>query len=270
MSDNDNDQRPRVLGSNLDRDRAVGKMAAELRRHQPQSEPFDFSSLVPADHESLPSKAEWEKHQEWSKRSRRLHSAGVVSAILPEDLEWVVRDELPIETPALYNVRSWNNKRSTLSYSFSVLGLVGLKGQGKTLAGAWLLAKHGPGLYCSAENLRASFKSYSAVDRALWNKALKTRVLVLDEMGREADAESADAMLFDVINSRRGRAGHDQMWTLLMGNLSEEAFRARYDASTVDRIEQQGAIITVKGPNLRTRVVDRLRASRTARDGGEP
>lgn len=263
------DKPRRILDSNLERDRAVQRMGAELKREQPVSEPFDFWSLVPADQE-YPPRARWEEEEVRAQRAQRLEHAGIVPTILEEDFDSVVRDALTIETPALRNVRSWDNKRCTLSYSFGVLVLVGLKGQGKTVAGAWLLAKHGPGLYCSAEALRASFKATAAVDRGLWRRALRTRVLVIDELGREADAETADAALFDIINSRRGRAGREQLWTLLMGNLSEEAFRARYDDITVDKIEQQGAIITVRGENLRTRVVDRLNASKNAREGGEP
>lgn len=258
----------RVLGSNLERDQAVQKLGRELERHEPP-EPLDaadFLALIP-DLTEAPTRAEYERKRLEAERERRLHDAGIANALTGEDLERLIRDELE-ETDSLRTVRRWQHARSTGTSAFSVLVLLGLRGVGKTVAAGGLLAEHGPGIYCSAEALRASFKATSAMDRELFRKAQRTRVLVVDEVGRESDAESADAMLFDVINGRRGRAGgRDQLWTMLMGNISEKDFRERYDPSTVDRIEQQGAILRARGANLRERLVDKMRAAK--REGGQ-
>lgn len=253
------------LGSNLDRERAVAQLGRDLARHEPAAplDASDFFALIPAVDASAPTREEHDRRRIEAERERRLIAAGVATALTADDLEWLIRDELPLDTDSLRTVRRWDHARSTGTSAFSVLVMLGLRGVGKSVAAGWLLAKHGPGIYCSAEMLRASFKATNAQDRDLYRRAQRTRVLVVDELGRESDAESADAMMFDVINGRRGRAGgRDQLWTMLLGNISEKDFRERYDPSTVDRIEQQGAILRARGSNLRERLVDKMRAAK--------
>ena len=239
------DAAERAAAPNPERDRAVEVLGEELDRLLPVGDRVDFRALVPPSADELPSRAEWDCKQAELERAQRLHDAGVEVALTEQDLEWLVRDGVPPDpSSALRSVWRWEQARLKGRADFAVLVLLGLKGRGKTFAGAWLLAHYGPGLYCTAEQLRASFKAAYGPERELYRRALKTRVLFVDELGREADAESADAMLFDVIAARRGRpvlGGESklryQRWTLLASNaLSEQAFRARYDESTVDRI----------------------------------
>jgi hypothetical protein len=269
---------------NIDRERALDKLGKQLDRMEPVTTPFDFASLVPDQDECMASDAELERARIVAEREDRLCDSGIAKAITEDDFQRVVhawREEskrifpvigaegFPHYTQALRNVVGWENKRSTGTYAFAVLVLLGLKGIGKTVAGAWLLAGHGPGLYTTAEQLRASFDSKLERERELYYRALKARVLFVDELGREKDAVTADAMLFDVVNNRRGRAGRSgQLWTLLAGNLSDEDFRKRYDGSTVDRIEQLGVIVKVEGDNLRGRLIDELREQKKRERGG--
>lgn len=256
---------PRILDSNLERDQAVERLGAERKRQEP-AEPTDFWKLIPTESGNARSREDYDRADREAEREQRLRAAGIIAALTDDDLDGLIRDDLALETNALESVKRWDNARSTGSFAFSVLVLLGLRGVGKSVAAGWLLAKHGPGCYCSAEALRASFKATNGPDRELFRRALRTRVLVVDEIGREDDAQSADAMLFDVVNARRGRGrdhtARDQLWTLLLGNISEKDFRERYDPSTVDRIEQQGAILRAKGPNLRERLVDKMRAAK--------
>lgn len=255
----------RVLGSNLERDQAVEQLGAELKRHEP-AEATDFWKLIPAESANARSREEYDRAEREAEREQRLRASGIVTALTDDDLDALIRGKLALQTNALDSVRRWVNARSTGSFAFSVLVLLGLRGVGKSVAAGELLGDHGPGCYCSAEALRASFKATNGPDRELFKRALRTRVLVVDEIGREDDAMSADAMLFDVVNARRGRgrdhASRDQLWTLLLGNISEKDFRERYDPSTVDRIEQQGVILRATGPNLRERLVDKMRAAK--------
>lgn len=262
----------RAAAPNPERDRAVEVLGEELDRLLPVDERFDFRSLVPASAAELPSRAEWERKQAELERAQRLHDSGVEVALTEQDLEWLVRDGVPPDpSSALRSVWRWEQARRNGRADFAVLVLLGLKGRGKTLAGGWLLAHYGPGVYCTAEQLRASMKAAYGPERDLYRRALRTRVLFVDELGRETEAESADAMLFDVVNSRRGRPPvrgdsklRYQRWTLLAGNLSERDLRARYDESTVDRIEQQGVILTAKGDNRRVRLIDQIKRDRGA------
>lgn len=268
-SDQHDDESPRVLGSNAERDRAVEKLGKELKRHEPV-ERFDFRALVPPGVHRLPTQADADVIAAKALRAKRLQDAGIVDALMAQDYEWLVEDgEPPEPSGALRRVWRWQARRREGATDFTSLVLVGLKGRGKTVAGAWLLAHYGPGVYCTAEQLRASFEApYYAADRELIRRAYLTRVLFVDELGREKDAESAKACLFDVINSRRGavydgmtlRPLEFQRWTLLAGNISEKDFKARYDESMVAKLEQQGAINTAKGPDLRVRLIDRLKS----------
>lgn len=274
MTDRDEDFRgiPRVLGSNLERDKALAKLDKQLERMEPAPPVTkqDFWAMIPSKDQLRGPDLDVLRAELELEREARLEASGILTAITEEDRDWLIRDALPLETDALYNVKGWDHKRSSLSYAFSVCVLVGLTGRGKTVSAGWLLAKYSPGLYCTAEELRASFDSFAAKDRALFRKALQTRVLVIDELGREKDAVTADAMLFEIVNARRGRPnahltrkGHHQLWTLMLGNIDEQVFRARYDAVTVSKIEQLGAIFTVEGENLRGRVIDKLMRGET-------
>lgn len=267
-----NHDEQRVLGSSLERDQAVEKLGDELERMEPPEKvtKIDWAKLIPAADQLHAPDPEVVRRGLERDRELRLEKCGILTAITEEDRDWLVRDALPIETDALYNVKAWDNKRSSLSYAFSVLVLVGLKGRGKTLGAGWLHGKYDPGVYCTEAELCASFEASSAADRALYKRARSTRVLTIDEIGRAPDAKVADAMMFEIVNARRGRpganlsrAGHHQMWTLGLSNLAEAKFKKRFDAPTIDRIEQLGAIITVTGENLRGRVIDKLTKGET-------
>jgi hypothetical protein len=262
---------------NAERERAARRLGEELRRHEPAGT-VDFRVLVPPNVDELPSRDEWQSKQDEAERARRLHDADVVRALTEQDVEWLVRDGAPPDpSAALRRVWRWEERRRKGEGDFTVLVLLGLKGRGKTLAGAWLLANYGPGVYCTAEQLRAAFVAPPyAAERDLVRRAHLARVLFVDELGRERDAETANASLFDVINCRRGRVSVEgatprglryARWTLLAGNITEATFRERYDASTVAKIEQQGFILTAQGPDLRVRMIDRIKRAKGAKGG---
>lgn len=206
----------------------------------------DFDALVadlaargPTADELAPALAEVERQA----RIDRLKDSGIAEVITPADVAAVAADALD-ETHALRAVRRWVNARSGSATSpYAFLGLLGATGRGKTVAGAWLVARLG-GAYVTAEALRRAYTGHWR-DRQKFERLTSTRVVVLDDVGTEAEEESARACMFELINLRsRG-------WTLLTSNLSREEFDERYDDRTLGRIEGNGALVQVKGTDLR-------------------
>jgi DNA replication protein DnaC len=284
----------------MERDKAVAQLGRQLERQAPVTEPFDFWALVPGKDELPPENPAIERARIELERGRRLLDSGIDKAITDEDFDrltkaWrkhvevvngkervtfepvIAKPGKPLEpwqvafecdTDALRNVHRWQNARSTRSSSFGVLALLGETGVGKTVSFGWLLAGLG-GMYTTAEKLRASFASTHYRERELYLRALKTMVLIVDELGCESDAEGANAMLFDLMNSRRGTGRSGLFWTGFASNLSDDDFRGRIDPRTVYRIEQLGVVFTCKGDNLRGRLIDQLKKDKAKREGRE-
>jgi hypothetical protein len=246
---------------NNEHERNKAKLAAELDRHEPKAEPFDFWSLVP-DY-GPGDKSAWEAAQAREGRLARLKASGVIPAITEEDVRWIVDGALPMDTQALREVRLWHSARmSGRASALNTLVLVGMRGRGKTVAAAWLIANvDTSGCYCTAEQLRLSRRGTRAEERVIYHRALKAGCLVVDEIGREDDLPSADGALFDVINGRRGRLGYRRSWTVLAGNISEDVFKARYDESTISKVLQTGMVVTCHGDDLRVSWRERMQAA---------
>lgn len=179
-------------------------------------------------------------------RAERLERSGVSGAVTAEDFEAVCDDTLK-STHALSAVRRWLVGRAKNPRPFTTLALVGETGRGKTLAGAWLIAKLG-GYYTTADGVRRLFSSYGWKDGQKLEDLMRSRVLVLDDVGTEQRPEESVPAIYEVVNARAGLA---RGWTLITGNLAEDVLRARYGERTIRRIEHQGAMFTVKGPDLR-------------------
>lgn len=214
--------------------------------------------------------------RERSRRRERLEASGIADAIMPEDVECVVRDQFPEQSHALRLVKRWVYVHGTLNMrAFSWLVMTGLRGRGKTVAGAWLLAfeeqgaasrgqardvrsskpsdHYNPhaGLYVHAEVLRRARTDWK--ERALFERACNARTLVVDELGTEGDERdeedaSAKRMLAELVTRR---AGLSTAWTFLIGNVAEEELVPRYDERAIEKIRQRGRFVICEGPNLR-------------------
>lgn len=210
----------------------------------------DFLALAEAAMGSAPSPEAVRRSQEREAaelREARLVESGVRGAITDEDCERIVADS-QLETHAIRSVKRWLNVRSgSATKPMTTLVLVGLTGRGKTVAGAWLLARIG-GRYATAETLRRSVVSTHWREAAPLEQLINTRCVVIDDAGGELDANSAAAAMFELINRR---SGHSRSWTLVTANMPHEEFRERYGERTIRRIEHQGAIIEVAGDDLR-------------------
>lgn len=218
------------------------------------SKPNFFEALA-ADESAWRSVEEVKKEQEQLDREAREenlldHRCGVVGAITAEDRQAIITGQGLLRTHALAACQRWFNVRSgSSSRPMSMMALVGLSGRGKTMAAAWLLARVG-GRYVTAETMRRAFVSTHWRDAGKFDELVAQRCLVIDEAGCELDGTTALAAMNELINRRLGL---ERAWTLITANIIEEEFRQRYGDRTIRRIEHMGAIIQVKGDDLRRR-----------------
>jgi hypothetical protein len=203
--------------------------------------------------------------RERTRRRERLEASGIAKAIMPEDIEMVVNDVFPEQTHALRLVKRWAYVHGSLNMrAFSWLAMTGLRGRGKTLAGAWLLALDDnleghfnahSGLYVHAEVLRRARSDRK--ERPLFERACDARTLVVDELGTEGDERDPDddspkRMMSELVTRR---AGLSTAWTLLLGNVAEDELVARYDERAIEKIGQRGRFVVCEGPNMRRPLV---------------
>lgn len=222
-------------------------------RDQPGDTPLKadfFSALASSAAEAAPSEDQVrraERRLEAERRETQLVETGVRGAITDEDVRAICTDSLA-ETHALRSVTRWFQARSAGSpRPLSTLVLVGLTGRGKTVAGAWLLARLG-GRYVTAEALRRAVVGTHWRDGVVLADLLNTRCVVVDDAGGEHEANGAKAAMFEFLNKR---VGDSRGWTLVTANLTAAEFAERYGERTVRRIEHQGAIVEVAGNDLR-------------------
>jgi DNA replication protein DnaC len=203
----------------------------------------EAKAFAPSDEEARKA----EQRLDMQQREPRLDESGIRGSITEEDFRAICAGSLQ-DTHALRTVQRWVNARSSGSTRpLSTLVLVGLTGRGKTVAGAWLLAKLG-GRYITAEALRRVVVGSHWRDAATLVDLLNTRCVVVDDAGGEHEANGAKAAMFELVNKR---VGHGSAWTLITANLTAAEFAERYGERTIRRIEHQGAIVEVSGDDLR-------------------
>lgn len=177
-------------------------------------------------------------------REERLE--GVRGVIPDDDYARLVTGDLK-QTDALMAIKRWHETRPLMKSPFSMMVLLGEPSRGKTLAAGWLLAEVG-GFYITAEELRRLYRGYGVVSEARLDRLLKSRCLVVDDVGTELEEESAQSAIFEVVNRRQGL---HRGWTVFTGNITTQEFAMRYGDRTVRRIQHQGAFAEVGGPDLR-------------------
>jgi DNA replication protein DnaC len=222
------------------------------RRDTPRR--FDFTALA-NDEKAWRSAEDVKAAQELTARDMREQCllddrCGIRGAITAEDRATIIADNGLQNTHALRAVQRWFNIRSgSVQRPVSALALLGETGRGKTFAVAWLLARVG-GMYITAEAMRRLFVSTHYRDSRRFDELLEQRCLVIDDVGTELDALTAQAAMFEAVNRR---VGNSRAWTGLTGNITAAEFKDRYGERTVRRIEHQGAIVEVSGDDMRRR-----------------
>lgn len=217
-----------------------------------------FHELAEAAAKSAPSREDAEaasRHELSRQRADRLdpeHEFSAGAAILSSDREAIVRGTLTT-THALRVVQAWHGLYAGAGDSLAArpefvpfLTLYGPTGRGKTVAAAWLLATEG-GLYVSVAELCKRVTSSHWRDTPWADRVLRSRVVVLDDVGTEQD--DGRAAMFEFVNRRQGLT---RAMTLITSNLTgREDFLQRYEERTVRRLEHVGRLVLCKGPDLR-------------------
>lgn len=201
--------------------------------------------------------AAYEARQQRETWRDRLGASGI-DGLREEDRARILGDEL-LPTHALVTVRRWlATAMRPVEPGPNMLVLVGGMGTGKTLSAGWAISRHG-GLYATVETylrdynrwLRdQSFDEKSAP--AMW-RYKRAQLVVLDELGTEADAALMTRAFERLIDSRQSRR---RELTLILGNLSREEFVSRirggtYGARTYDRMKRDARVVEVTGESMR-------------------
>lgn len=161
-------------------------------------------------------------------REQRLRASGVWERLTDAGEAALVRDQL-IPTPALQRVREW------LLGPAPAIGLFGPCDSGKTIAGAWALARLG-GRYETLSLLETFLGRASA-------EAAAPGLLVIDNIGWELDEDrpALDAVLVEVLTARSTR----ERRTVLLGD------RPGPTGPWVAHLRSVGPLVTVSATGLR-------------------
>ena len=193
--------------------------------------------------------AEWEAARQRQERREGLRC--VDGIITDADVERIVWGR--VDTYAGKVVRAFLDaagKPSTLDEPPTrFCWLAGPKGYGKTVAACMAVAKE-RGRYMTAEMVRRAFCQETREAMELRDYATHCRLLVVDDMGTERNASEladAESVLFHLVNARQGKG----RLTILTGNLNEADIYRVYGERTLARICHQGAIVPVKGRDMR-------------------
>lgn len=164
------------------------------------------------------------------------------------------RDELTA-TKMLASVQAWMGRNDVAP----VLILSGGPGVGKTVAAAWALASMASSAHADdfvKASTIARWFSAQFGEMVEWAEAAKRRpLLIVDDVGAEADPIQMSAALLELIDARQHSALRNR--TILTTNLSPKAFANRYpDPRLASRMAPQfGAVrwCVASGPDLRRR-----------------
>jgi hypothetical protein len=180
-------------------------------------------------------------------RLDRLERAG--SPLCHADTQALVHDKLT-PTHAMRIVRAWHEgfrDPEKASSCARIVAMLGALGRGKTMAGLWLIAAEG-GVYVTANDLRTRLLSGQWRDADWSERVLRSRVVVLDDVGIEPGDDAGSSAMFELVNRRAGCTGG---LTLITSNLTQSEFSQRYGDRVVDRVQYCGHFVEAKGANLR-------------------
>lgn len=194
-----------------------------------------------ADASTLPTRDKTADQREQEQRAL-LARLEVARDVLPEsDYNRLVLDNL-VETAPYLAVQRWQKQRSEETFPPTILVLLGSTGKGKTLAALWLLRRM-PGRYITAEQLRQIARGDTFADRDEFRAVQASSVLIIDDVGTEADDARAVSALYEMLNMRQG----GRRWTVVTSNLRWPAFQKRYGERTVRRLRRVGLVVDVSG-----------------------
>jgi DNA replication protein DnaC len=179
-----------------------------------------------------PAAAEAERNRDRARRAANLRGVPIP---IEEHVPRQIIDGALERTPVLEAVAGVVSAMRNGYAPKKILALLGPPGRGKTTAGGFAIGELG-GAYAKFEDLVELRRSRTKGDRIEYRRLLGARVLVVDELGLEAERldERVDARLtfHDVIDARVSIRG----LLVLLSNLSELELRDRFDERTFDRL----------------------------------
>lgn len=188
-------------------------------------------------------------------KARRARRAEILDREMPGVLSALgrrtaIEEHRPL-TIAADLVLSWASKpASDITRITPALCIVGERGHGKTVAGAWLVADY-DGRYAKADDLVRLHRAQYGEDRDRWESLLSARWLVVDEIGAESsDLARVRAMLEALIDQRQS----PRRRTLLLGNITRAEFHARFSDRAESRWSEMGYTLELRaGRDMRRR-----------------
>lgn len=195
------------------------------------------------------------EHQEWvRKREEQEREAKKKSLI--DRCDWPSRHAERTE----FHGKQWHEARAKIDSQLGtgcLLALVGTRGPGKTQLGVCAMRATIERLKSTRFilamdiflSIRATFRKDSELSETQAVEAFcKPRLLVIDEIQERGDTAFEDRILTHVINKRY----NDKKDTILIGNVTHEAFSSGMNKSIVDRLNETGGIIVCDWPSFRT------------------
>lgn len=208
---------------------------------------FNRAPLVLCEACAAENKAGWEQKQK-QRENRK-------SCEWPE--EWPVRAIADLKVFAdapLRMVRAIQKKLESNRGTFAILGD---RGRGKTVMAVWLaeqrrLRGQSPGVYVRSHDLfatiRRAWHPQSLEDEwTVLERYRKASFLVIDEFQERSESEWENRTLVNIVDHRHA----DILPTVLIANLTAEAFGKSVGASMVDRIGQTGGMVVCGWESLR-------------------
>ena len=165
-----------------------------------------------------------------------------------DDMPITESDRVMLRSGTLDSTRCLQVVRTWLDTDRPWLVLSGAVGRGKTLAAVWALTVRS-GRYIGAREAERVFVARYGDEIDEQRDLLKTKLLVLDDVGRERSAAGMEATLLDLVDARRGREK-----SILIANQSRDVFRKRYsDPRLLSRLDECAQWLSEGGPDLRRR-----------------
>lgn len=173
-------------------------------------------------------------------RTENLANSG---AVLPDDMQHAVTAGELVSTKALEEVRKWLADPNSKPW----LILSGTTGRGKTVAALDATATRG-GVFIRARELSRAFTARFGDDHETQQRCYKTRLLVVDDLGRESDHALMCGYLEDLLDERPNRNTR----TIITTNLDAKQFGAAYpDERLRSRLFKLATFVPDSGHDMR-------------------
>jgi DNA replication protein DnaC len=177
----------------------------------------------------------------------RLNASSVRRHITDAVADAIISDTLDT-TPILAATKRW--WRTTPPKP--TIMLCGTVGRSKTVASAWVLSEASTGgVFITAHRMLRVFAGrYGRDTLTEQDRLLSTKVLVIDDVGRELDdsREAMQSALLEIVDGRQSSV----TLTIITTNLSTANFKRRYPSSRLfSRLHQQATIVEDTGDDLR-------------------